>query len=303
MAVENKIIGVESGGDRFAKNPRSSAYGPGQFLSSTWLNMVARYRPDLMQGRSQAEVLALRSDSDISSEMTKRYAEENGRALKAKGFEPNEGNTYLSHFAGPAGAVKLLSNPGSRAADVLGPAVVEANPFLKDWSSQQVIDWAGRKMGFQPMTVAGKAPSPDLAPPSASSPSTKGAGAPQEGEMLNLLAALGGSGNIMGALGKGLGMEGLTKAGGQSSIFGSLNSLFGEQGGGGAEQGGGNPAGNANMQLAQNAMNGGMGGEKEKEEGLPTYQRKPVDLANLMKIINQRQIGVGTKQPGPGLGV
>lgn len=153
MALENKIMGVESGGDRFAKNPRSSAYGPGQFIESTWLDMIQRHRPDLMQGRSRAEVLELRSDDKIAPEMTRLYGEENARSLKAKGFEPTEGNTYLAHFAGPQGATALLSNPQARAAEVLTPAAVQANPFLKDWSAQQVIDWANRKMGFQPMTV------------------------------------------------------------------------------------------------------------------------------------------------------
>jgi hypothetical protein len=62
---------------------------------------------------------------------------------------------------------------------------------------------------------------------------------------------------------------------------------------------GGNAMGDANMKLAQQGMQAASGGEEQ----IPTYQRKPVDLSNLMKILQQRsQLGVGGRQPGPGLG-
>lgn len=35
MALEDQIIGAESGGNPTAKNPRSSATGAGQFIDST----------------------------------------------------------------------------------------------------------------------------------------------------------------------------------------------------------------------------------------------------------------------------
>lgn len=154
MALTEKIIGAESGGRRYAKNPRSSAYGPGQFISSTWMSMIEKYRPDLAEGRSRAEILELRSDPTISREMTDAYAKENAAILKASGIEPNDQNSYLAHFAGPEGAKALLSNPNAPASSVLGSAAIEANPFLADWTSQQVIDWAGRKMGGQPSVTA-----------------------------------------------------------------------------------------------------------------------------------------------------
>lgn len=66
----DRIIGVESGGRADAKNPKSSATGAGQFISSTWLGMMKKYRPDLMAGKSNEEVLALRNDPVLSREMT-----------------------------------------------------------------------------------------------------------------------------------------------------------------------------------------------------------------------------------------
>jgi len=63
--VVDRIVGVESGGRADAKNPNSSATGAGQFISSTWLNTVKEHRPDLMEGRTTAEVLALRNDGNL----------------------------------------------------------------------------------------------------------------------------------------------------------------------------------------------------------------------------------------------
>jgi len=246
MAVENKIINAESGGQRYEKNPRSSAYGPGQFLSSTWLNMISRYRPDLMQGRDSAAVLALRTDPTLNAEMTRRYGEENGRFLASKGFEPNEGNIYLAHFAGPSGAVKLLQNPDKPAAEVLGPAVVEANPFLANWKAADVDAWADRKMGWKPVTGAplpreaadamaqSSSPPPipkDAIASAAGSPNSAPAAAQPQKEMavLPFLASLFG-----GGAGAGAAAGGAAGLGSQlSGSGGLLSSLFGGGEGGG----------------------------------------------------------------------
>ena len=68
MALSDLIIGAESGG-RNIGNPRSSAFGPGQFLSSTWLDMLRRTRPDLAS-LPRDQQLALRSDPALAKQMT-----------------------------------------------------------------------------------------------------------------------------------------------------------------------------------------------------------------------------------------
>lgn len=146
--LTDQIIGVESGGNRYDKNPLSSAYGPGQFISSTWLDMVRRYRPDLAQGRTTADILALRSNPLISRQMTNAYAQENGQKLQAAGFDPTPGNTYLAHFAGPGGAISVLrADPGAPIGQVLGQQAVAANPFMRNMTAGDLRSWANRKMG------------------------------------------------------------------------------------------------------------------------------------------------------------
>jgi len=145
--IANQIMGVESGNNPFAKNPRSSAFGPAQFIDSTWLSMLSKYRPDLAS-LPREQQLALRSDPQLSHAMTEAYAQENGAYLKNKGLDVTPGNTYLAHFAGPEGAAKVLqAQPNASAADTLGPAVLKANPFLANMTTGQLRSWANQKMG------------------------------------------------------------------------------------------------------------------------------------------------------------
>ena len=149
-------------------------------------------------------------------------------------------------------------------------------------------------------------------PPNASAPSTSpiwNSPIKDDPNMMNILAALGGSNSLLGGIGKAAGFSGLEKAGGQNSIFGSLASMFGggegeEQPGGGgegedgADAGGGGGAGG--LKLAQDAMAAASTGGEEQMKGV---QQKPIDLAMLAKILQQRA-GYGSgATASKGLGV
>ncbi|HPQ94601.1 MAG: hypothetical protein KDI44_17850 [Thiothrix sp.] len=138
----DRMIQVESGGKANAKNTRSTATGLGQFVSGTWMSMIRKYAPELQRGRSRDQVLALRSDPDISRRMTAAYAEENQAALKKAGVMVNATTTYLAHHFGAGGAIKLLkANPEASAERILGSAAIEANPQYK---GERVGDVVGR---------------------------------------------------------------------------------------------------------------------------------------------------------------
>jgi hypothetical protein len=77
LGLIDSIIGVESGGNPNATNPNSSASGLGQFIDSTWLDTIRTARPDLAQGKSDAELLSLKTDPQLSREMTEAYADQN----------------------------------------------------------------------------------------------------------------------------------------------------------------------------------------------------------------------------------
>jgi hypothetical protein len=147
MGLIDSIIGAESGGDPNAKNPMSSASGPSQFIDSTWLSTLRAHRPDLANQPDDA-LLALKSDPALSREMTGAYASDNQAILSKAGVPVTDGNTYLAHFAGPGGAVKVLqADPGASVGDILGPGVVKANPFLSGMTVGDLQAWAARKVG------------------------------------------------------------------------------------------------------------------------------------------------------------
>lgn len=168
MGLIDSIIGAESGGNPNAVNPRSSATGAGQFLAATWIDTLSRNRPDLVQGKSPEQILALRNDPQLSRQMTEAYANQNQGILTKNGLPVTPGSTYLAHFAGPGGAVKVLqADPNAPVEAVLGPAVVKANPFLAGMTARDLQGWADRKMGgnSQPAQRAPVSPaSPSSAP-------------------------------------------------------------------------------------------------------------------------------------------
>lgn len=133
---------IESRGNPNAKNPRSSAGGLFQQVDSNW---------------SQYGVPgATRFDPVASTEAAARFAADNRRVLMgALGREPTSGELYLAHQQGPGGAVKLLSNPNARAADVVGPKAVRLNGGDMSMSAGQFAGlWTSKLDGAGPNTVA-----------------------------------------------------------------------------------------------------------------------------------------------------
>lgn len=153
--LTDRIVHVESGGSASAKNPLSSATGAGQFITKTWIRMMNTYRPDLARSLSTADLLALRYDATLSREMVRNLAREGEAYLRARGHQITAGRLYLCHFLGMEGAAQVLAAPGSmQLSDVLGSAVIQANPFLTGKTASYVVDWAERKMGQKAPSAA-----------------------------------------------------------------------------------------------------------------------------------------------------
>lgn len=167
MSYLDSIIAAESGGNPTARNPRSSAYGAGQFIERTWLDMLAKHRPDLIAGKSRAEILEMRADPRLSREMTAAYASDNTGLLRSHGLPVTAGTTYLAHFAGPQGAVNVLkADPSAPVGSVLGENAVAANPHLRGMTIADLTAWANRKMGgASPAPQGGPQGAPQTAAP------------------------------------------------------------------------------------------------------------------------------------------
>lgn len=146
--VVERIIGAESGNDPTAANPKSSARGLGQFIESTWLDLIRRERPALA-GRSDKELLELRNDPRLSRDMVAAHARDNAQGLAAQGIEASAGNVYLAHFLGLKGAIRVLqADPDKPVAELLDRAAIRANPgVLGGKTAGSVAAWAAQRMG------------------------------------------------------------------------------------------------------------------------------------------------------------
>ena len=150
--LTERIIQLESSGRSGAVNTAgglSHAMGLGQFEPGTWLPLIKQLHPEIAQGRSDAELLALRADPNLSREMTGALLAQNRGSLQAQGLEPTGGNLYLSHFLGAGGASAVLkANPNTPVAALLDPKVIAANPsVLAGKTAGSVTQWANDKMG------------------------------------------------------------------------------------------------------------------------------------------------------------
>jgi hypothetical protein len=154
--VVERIVQAESNGCATLKNKRSTATGSAQFLDETWLRLIREHRSELA-GRSEKELLEMRRDPELSREMTARLARRNAEILRKRGFSVTPSTLYLSHFAGSAAAVAILSAPeAADAASIMASAdatgrvtrdkIVYANPFLQRFTVADLKGWAIRKM-------------------------------------------------------------------------------------------------------------------------------------------------------------
>lgn len=146
-----------------AKASSSSATGLFQFLESTWLRVMKQEGPRLgYQAYADAisvsadgdytvadksvlkQILKLREDPQIASDLAAAYTADNGAYLQEKfGRMPSPGELYIAHFLGAQGAEKLfragLSDP-SQSAAALFPRQARANPtiFYRDGEPRSV---------------------------------------------------------------------------------------------------------------------------------------------------------------------
>jgi hypothetical protein len=141
---------IESGLNAEIKAPTSSATGLFQFIDQTWLMTMKESGAEFGYGRYadaiektssgkytvrdpalRAEVLNLRKNPAANAAMAGALTRHNAAVLKNRiGRDPTDGELYIAHFLGAAGASRLInaagSDPNAKAA-TLFPRAAAAN--------------------------------------------------------------------------------------------------------------------------------------------------------------------------------
>lgn len=144
----DRLMWAESNGQAEARNPRSSAYGPYQFIESTFLYVVKRYFGEEVVALSDEDILRLRSNFAFSRRAALAYTKENAATLREQDIPPTHANLRLAFLVGPSAAVKLLkAGTEERVADLLSAQAVAANPFLANMSVADLLEKSARDVG------------------------------------------------------------------------------------------------------------------------------------------------------------
>jgi hypothetical protein len=167
----NRLMRAESNGISHAKNPRSSALGPFQFINSTFLAVMRQHFPGDIASLNERDILALRTKHEVARRAAKAFSKDNMAYLMERGVTPTFGHLRLAFLLGPEGAARVLRAPPERAlANILEGGVIAANPFMRGMTAAGLVARASRDVSPKPGDRAAPtivAESAPVAPPAA----------------------------------------------------------------------------------------------------------------------------------------
>lgn len=165
-AYFDRLGQIESNNNPNAVNKQSGASGQFQFMPAT----------------AKQYGLANPMDPVASRQAVEKFTSDNANTLrKGLGREPNEWELYLAHQQGAGGALRLLKNPDTLAARLVGPKAVVQNGGDPNMTAAQFASlWQGKFSGGQDGSAPMQQPA-SMASPGQSQPMQAEAGAQQMG--------------------------------------------------------------------------------------------------------------------------
>jgi len=162
----DRLMIAESGGNDWARNHRSTAFGPFQFINSTFLSVARRHFTEETAALTPSAILALRTDRAFARRAAEAYTKDNASHLVREGLKASFLNLRLAYLVGPTGAVRILrSQPDTTVAAVLSSAAINANPFMRRMTVADLIAKCARDLSVTPGSITGIIPGTEIALP------------------------------------------------------------------------------------------------------------------------------------------
>ena len=150
----DRLMRAESNGRDTAANPRSTALGAFQFIEGTFLTVARRHFAREVAELSDSGLLELRTNRTFARRAAAAYCKENAAYLSEQGLNPTFGHLRLAHLLGSVGAAKVLkAQPHTPVADILHPAVLRANPFMRGMTAAGLNERAHRDLDLRPGSI------------------------------------------------------------------------------------------------------------------------------------------------------
>ena len=155
----DRLMIAESDGRDDARNSRSTAVGPFQFIRETFLEVARRHFANETASLSPAAVLALRTDRAFARRAAEAYTMDNAAHLAREGLPASFPNLRLAYLAGPGGATRVLrAAPDAKVATLLSRGAMTANPFMAGMTAAELIAKCARDLEVGPGSMAGITP-------------------------------------------------------------------------------------------------------------------------------------------------
>lgn len=155
----DRLMHAESGGRLTARNPRSTALGPYQFIASTWLMMANKHFAKETKELRVDQILALRTDPNLARRAAELYTLENAAYLAAQGHKATFPHLRLAFLVGAGAASRILSaQPEMPVNQLLSGNVILANPFMARMTASDLITRCARDLSATPDMTAGVVP-------------------------------------------------------------------------------------------------------------------------------------------------
>ena len=136
----DRLMAAESGGRNDAKNPRSTALGPFQFIKSTFLDIMRRHFQAEIAGLTEEEISGPANGPGVVKTCCSRLLQRNSPAPQSARAGPTFAQLRLGYLLGAEDAAQIMQAQAERpVASLLSPEVITANPFMRDMTVAEIV--------------------------------------------------------------------------------------------------------------------------------------------------------------------